>query len=81
MAWIAKVRTMHRNKRMNGFAGIILGAALVVWARLSPDQAPGWALMTGFGGLGPGFRNGLDLRGAGSTRRDQSSASNGAWDA
>ena len=51
VAWITKVKGLHRNKRMLGFAGIILGAALVVWARLSPDQAPGWALYAGFGVL------------------------------
>src|SRR5689334_16120019 len=51
LAWITKVRTMHRNKRMIGFAGIILGASLVVWARLSPEQAPSWALYAGFGVL------------------------------
>jgi hypothetical protein len=51
LAWAAKVRTMHRNKRMIGFAGIILGASLVTWARLSPGQAPGWALTAGFGVL------------------------------
>lgn len=51
MAWITRVRRMHRDKRMIGFGGIILGAALVVWARMSPDQAPAWALMTGFGVL------------------------------
>ena len=52
LAWLTKVRTMHRNKRMIGFAGIILGASLVVWARLSPDQSPSWPLMAGFGVLG-----------------------------
>ncbi len=51
MAWLTKVRAMHRNKRMLGFAGIILGACLVVWARLSPTEAPSWALMAGFGVL------------------------------
>ena len=51
LAWISKVRTMHRNKRVIGFAGVILGAALVMWARLSPDQAPAWALPAGFGVL------------------------------
>lgn len=52
LAWITKVRGMHRNKRLLGLAGIVLGAALVVWARLSPDQAPAWALYTGFAVLG-----------------------------
>jgi hypothetical protein len=51
IAWITKVRGMHRNKRMIGFAGIILGAALVLWARFSPGQAPAWALYAGFGVL------------------------------
>ncbi len=37
MAWITKVRTMHRNKRLLGLAGILLGAALVAWARFSPE--------------------------------------------
>ena len=52
IAWIAKARGLHRNKRLVGFAGIILGAALVLWARQSPDQAPAWALTTGFAVLG-----------------------------
>ena len=52
LAWITKVRTMHRNKRVLGFAGIILGACLVMWARLSPDAAPSWALYAGFVVLG-----------------------------
>jgi|SRR5690606_9058354 len=51
-AWITKVRTMHRNKRMLGLAGILLGAALVAWARFSPDAAPEWALTAGFAVLG-----------------------------
>ena len=46
-AWITRVRTMHRNKRMLGLAGIILGAALVMWGRLTPE-APSWALTAGF---------------------------------
>jgi hypothetical protein len=49
MEWLRKVRLMHRNKRMLGFAGIILGASMVVWARLSPGEAPGWVL---YGGVG-----------------------------
>jgi hypothetical protein len=52
VAWITRVRKMHRNKRLLGLAGILLGAALVAWARYSPDQAPAWALMAGFGVLG-----------------------------
>lgn len=51
VAWITKVRNMHRNKRMIGLAGIILGAALVAWSRFTPD-APSWALTAGFTVLG-----------------------------
>ena len=51
VAWITKVRHMHRNKRMLGLAGIILGAALVAWSRLSID-APPWASAAGFTVLG-----------------------------
>jgi len=49
MAWLRQVRLMHRSKRMLGFAGIILGACMVVWARLSPAEAPPWAQYAGFG--------------------------------
>jgi hypothetical protein len=42
---------MHRNKRMLGLAGIILGAGLVAWARFTLD-APSWALPAGFTVLG-----------------------------
>jgi hypothetical protein len=51
VAWITKVRKMHRNKRMIGLAGIILGAGLVAWSRFTPD-APSWALPAGFAVLG-----------------------------
>jgi hypothetical protein len=51
LAWITRVRNMHRNKRMLAFAGVILGAAMVIWARFSPDAAPAWALYAGFGVL------------------------------
>jgi hypothetical protein len=49
-AWLLKVRTMHRNKRALGLAGIVLGACMVVWSRVSAD-APSWALYGGFGVL------------------------------
>lgn len=52
VAWITKVRKLHRNKRLLGLAGIILGASLVAWARFSPAEAPSWALLAGFVVLG-----------------------------
>ncbi|HEX5006217.1 MAG TPA: hypothetical protein VFV70_03835 [Hyphomonadaceae bacterium] len=51
VAWITRVKNMHRNKRMLGLVGIILGASLVAWARFSLD-APSWALPAGFAVLG-----------------------------
>ena len=51
VAWITKVRNMHRTKRMLGLAGIILGAALVAWSRFTLT-APPWALTAGFTVLG-----------------------------
>ena len=51
VAWITKVKLMHRNKRMLGLAGIVLGASMVVWARFSLD-APSWAWPAGIAVLG-----------------------------
>jgi membrane protein YdbS with pleckstrin-like domain len=47
LAWINKVRTMHRNKRMIGFAGIVLGACLLLWWKFSAD-APAWSMAAGW---------------------------------
>jgi type IV secretory pathway TraG/TraD family ATPase VirD4 len=46
LAWIKQVRGLHRTKRMLGFAGVILGAAMLVWWKLDA-AAPPWALWTG----------------------------------
>jgi type IV secretory pathway TraG/TraD family ATPase VirD4 len=46
LAWIKQVRGLHRTKRTLGFAGIILGAALLVWWKLDA-AVPTWALWTG----------------------------------
>lgn len=46
LAWITRVRGLHRIKRMLGFAGIMLGTGIVVWWKLDAS-APGWALWTG----------------------------------
>ena len=50
LAWITHVKHLHRNKRMLGFAGIILGAAMMAWWKLDPT-APDWAMWAGFGVL------------------------------
>jgi hypothetical protein len=52
IAWITKVRGMHRYKRFAGFIGCILGAAVLLWAKYSPDQAPAWAMPVGFAVVG-----------------------------
>jgi hypothetical protein len=48
LAWIKEMRGLHRIKRMIGFAGIVLGAAILVWWKLDP-AAPEWAMWTGTG--------------------------------
>ncbi len=49
LAWIAKVRGLHRNKRMAGFAGTMAGAGILLWWKFTP-AAPEWAMWAG-GGL------------------------------
>lgn len=48
LAWISKVQGLHRNKRMVGFAGIIAGAGMLMWWKMTP-QAPDWAMWGGGG--------------------------------
>jgi len=48
LAWITKVRGLHRNKRVIGFAGIIAGAGMLLWWKMTP-VAPDWAMWAGGG--------------------------------
>lgn len=48
LAWLRKVRGLHRQKRMIGFAGILAGAGMVLWWKLTPGT-PDWALWAGSG--------------------------------
>ena len=50
VAWITHVKRLNRNKRMLGFAGIVLGAAMLVWWKLDPT-APNWAMLASLGVL------------------------------
>lgn len=50
IAWITHVRRLHRNKRMLAFAGIVLGAAMLVWWKSDPT-APNWAMWASIGVL------------------------------
>ncbi len=45
------MRGLHRTKRMLGFAGIIMGASIVVWWKLDAS-APEWTLWAGTAILG-----------------------------
>ncbi len=49
--WINKARNLHRNKRLIGFAGAVLGAGFVLWWRYAPE-APSWAEPVGFAIVG-----------------------------
>ena len=46
LAWITKMGGLHRNKRMFGFAGIIAGAGMLMWWKMTP-VAPDWAMWAG----------------------------------
>ena len=50
LAWVSKVRGLHRNKRMIGFAGIIAGSGMLLWWKLTPS-VPDWAMRAGGGVL------------------------------
>jgi hypothetical protein len=45
-AWYAHVRSMHRNKRLAGFAGCAVAIGLLMYGKFTPG-APPW--MTGAG--------------------------------
>jgi hypothetical protein len=50
LAWITKVRSLHRSKRLIGFAGIILGASMLLWWKFTPT-APDWSMWGGIAAL------------------------------
>ena len=50
LAWITHVKGLHRSKRLLGFAGIVLGAAMLVWWKLD-RTAPDWAMWASLGVL------------------------------
>jgi hypothetical protein len=50
LAWVSKVRGLHRNKRIIGFAGIIAGSGMLLWWKLTPS-VPDWAMWAGGGVL------------------------------
>ncbi|MEZ5939355.1 MAG: hypothetical protein R3C52_14250 [Hyphomonadaceae bacterium] len=46
IAWITRVRRMHRNKRLTALLGCVLAILLLLWGRFSPG-APQWAIPAG----------------------------------
>lgn len=50
LAWINMARRLHRNKRLIGLVGVVLGACIVVWWKLNAS-VPDWALWLGIGVL------------------------------
>lgn len=50
LAWFGKARRLHRNKRLIGLAGVVLGACLVMWWKFDAS-VPEWGLWTGIGVL------------------------------
>lgn len=50
LAWISTARRLHRNKRLIGLVGVVLGACIVVWWKLDAS-VPDWALWLGIGVL------------------------------
>ena len=47
IAWLTRVRAIHRGKRLIGVFGCLIGAVLMVFGRFRPDMAPTWALPAG----------------------------------
>jgi hypothetical protein len=46
LAWVAKARGLHRNKRLIAMAGIVLSACIVVWWRYDAS-VPEWLFWGG----------------------------------
>lgn len=50
IAWLTRVRRLHRNKRIIGFAGIVLGTCMLMWWKFDAS-VPQWGLAAGLGVL------------------------------
>ncbi|MBU6319276.1 MAG: hypothetical protein KGS00_06450 [Alphaproteobacteria bacterium] len=44
-----RVRRAHRREQLFGLLLVVLGACAMMWARLSPQDAPAYALAVGVG--------------------------------
>ncbi len=47
IAWLTRVRALHRWKRLGGVFGCVTGAALMLLGRFKPETAPPGALPAG----------------------------------
>jgi hypothetical protein len=52
LAWINKVKRMHRNKRYLGYIGCAFGVAMILAARFQPEAVPDWMFMAGVAVIG-----------------------------
>ena len=46
IAYVDTIRTMHKNKRLIGLVGCLIGVLILAWARFR-DGAPQWELAAG----------------------------------
>ena len=54
VAYVQTIRALHRNERIAGLVGCLVGALLLIWGRLSAG-APVWAAPTGLVTIGAGW--------------------------
>ena len=54
VAYVKSIRALHRNERIAGLVGCLVGALLLIWGRQSVG-APAWAAPTGLVTIGAGW--------------------------
>ena len=54
VAYVKTIRSLHRNERVAGLVGCLVGALLLIWGRQAVG-APAWAAPTGLVTIGAGW--------------------------
>jgi hypothetical protein len=54
VAYVKSIRALHRNERIAGLVGCLIGALLLIWGRQNAG-APAWAAPTGLVTIGAGW--------------------------
>jgi hypothetical protein len=54
IAYVKTIRALHRNERIAGLVGCLVGALLLIWGRQAVG-APAWAAPTGLVTIGAGW--------------------------